>query len=186
MKTGIANLDGIYNREALLMAQDDSLVLVLGGPLAAMDKLKMQDLVLSCYTIAEFHPTTGGMSAIKNELHLKQFSGSRLISYIADYEQALNTMQKGQDLQYQNIRDYLQGFFSQHLTAANLDGRAFQFKQPLDSQLLNVTSADLAKLATQVEIIKITNMYLKLFNRTLKEKAEKLTIFIKGEYQTEK
>jgi hypothetical protein len=92
-------------------------------------------------------------------------------------------MQKIQDIQYQNIREYLQSFFSQHFTSANLDADAFQHKGPVDGQLLNVTQADLTRLAS--EVLKITNYYSRIFNRTLEEKAVKLIGFINKEYHLE-
>ncbi|MFI5162954.1 MAG: hypothetical protein ACHQHN_16855 [Sphingobacteriales bacterium] len=185
LKTDTANLNILYEDESQQMAKQDTLIQLLNEPIANMDKKKMQFLVLYCYDIREFHPTTGAMGAIKSELHLRQFSNSKLISLMADYEQATNTMQKSQDLQYQNIREYLQTFFSQHFTSANLDADAFQHRGPVDGQLLNVTQADLARLASQVEVLKITNYYMRIFNRALEEKAVKLTGFINKEYHLE-
>jgi hypothetical protein len=185
IKADITSLDSLYKEQLMLINKDDTLIKILNEPLGTVDKIKLQDLVLYCYTIAEFHPTVGAIGAIKSELHLKEFSNSKLTKYIADYEQTINSVQKGQEVQYQNLREYLQTFFANHFTAYNLDTRAIEHKPLMNAQLRNVTQDDLTQLGAEVEIIKITNYYELAYNRKMKNKAVKLIQYVGKQYNLE-
>src|SRR5579872_2096738 len=86
LKTDTANLDKLITSQKTFLKNDDSLMLILEQPFADMDKIKFQQLVYNTLSIRKFNISDGNISAIKNELHLKQFANSKITTYIGEYE----------------------------------------------------------------------------------------------------
>ena len=184
LKTDTLSLEQLNKSENLQIAKNDTLMHILKQPLTQANKVKMQDLILFCYDVNSFHPANGAITAIKNELHLKSLSDTKLMSYIANYESIESFYQSLYVTQYQNLRGYLQPFLTQHFTTENLDVGTFNRKL-LNSDLRNLTQNDMTQLASDVAIIKIVNRYLYHYNRDVKKKAEKLMQYAKKQFQVE-
>jgi hypothetical protein len=184
LKTDTLSLEQLNKTENLQIIKNDTLIHILKQPITQVNKVKMQDLILYCYDVNAFHPANGAITAIKNELHLKSLSGTKLISYIADYESDESFYQSIYGTQYQNLRGYLQPFLSRHFTADNLALGTLNRKL-LNSDMRDMTQNDMRQLASDVAIIKIVNGYLTRYNRGVKNKAVKLMEYAKKQFHLE-
>lgn len=181
LKADTLSLEQLNKTENLQIAKNDTLIHILQQPITQVNKVKMQDLILYCYDVNAFHPANGAIAAIKNELHLKSLSGTKLMSYLADYESDESFYQSIYATQYQNLREYFQPFLSRHFTVENLNGGTFNRKL-LNSEMRDLTQNDMMQLASDVTIIKIVNRYLSYYNRDVKKKAEKLMQYTKAQF----
>ncbi len=86
LKADTAQLNFIYKAEGQIVKYNDTLINLLQQPLGNADTRRIQKLAAKSHSIWLFHPSAGAMTAIKNELHLKQFSNSKIISFFATYE----------------------------------------------------------------------------------------------------
>src|SRR5579862_9159289 len=85
LKTDTISLHQIDSAESKIYRRTDTLILMLRQPLSKIDNKNFQRLTMACYSLWPFHPTLGAITAIKNELHLKQFANSKISSLIAGY-----------------------------------------------------------------------------------------------------
>jgi hypothetical protein len=115
LKEDTANLNFIYRKQTEVLNANDSLFVLLKQPLAKADLNKIQRFIIDSHNLWLFHATGGAILAIKNELHLKQFSESRIISYIASYESDMELTHTVQDIFLQYQRSMLDPFLRQHL-----------------------------------------------------------------------
>src|ERR1035438_6952848 len=121
LKTDTIRLDDIIANEKRMLRSNDTLFSLLQEPLEKLDTKKMQKVAINAHNMWPFHPSLGAITAIKNELHLKQFSNSEIISYIARYEGNIELLHTVQDITPQYQRNFLDPFFSRDFTPANLD-----------------------------------------------------------------
>src|SRR5665213_11080 len=61
-----------------LSMRNDSTYQLLQQPITTVDKKKLQKYIVDCYYIRLFTPSMGAITAIKNNLQLKQFSVSKI------------------------------------------------------------------------------------------------------------
>ena len=100
-----------------------------------------------------FHPSLGATGAIKNELHLKQFS-TRRSSATFRGTKGISNFCTVQDINLQYQRNYLDSFLTQHFIPANLDA-AFMKSSVPNGRMRNLTQADIDQLAADVVLIRI-------------------------------
>jgi len=163
-----------------LMA-NDSLFYFLQQPLAKADTKKIQKFAIDSHSIWLFHPSGGAIAAIKNELHLKKFSNSKIISYIARYEEHIELIHAAQDIALVYQRNYLDPFLSLHFTPANLNA-AFNNTVIPNGQMRNLTQVDMTQLAADMVLIKANTNEMIRDNKWLKEDAINLLQYVRKQY----
>lgn len=184
LQADTAQINFGYKGVAGIMKNNDTLFTMLQQPIAKIDLRKLQVLVAGAHSLYLFHPSMGAISAIKNEIHLKQFSNSKMIGFIENYERHIELTHTVQDIlmQYQHI--YLDSFLRLHLTPANLD-TAFSDKPVLTSQMRNLTQADLTQLAADLVLLKI-NLREQLRDcNFIRDDAVNMLKYVKEQYHPE-
>jgi hypothetical protein len=184
LKSDTARLNRIFEAQTQILKANDSLFNLLQQPLAKADLKKIQQLIISSHNLWTFHPSGGAIGAIKNEMHLKQFSESKIVNHIAAYETDIELTHTVQDIYLQYQRTMLDPFLRQHFTPGNLYA-AFNKKPPVDAQMRNLTQADLTQLAADMVLIRVVSDELVRDNRGLYQDGEKLLDYVKEEYGLE-
>jgi hypothetical protein len=183
LKTDTSQLREVDSAETSILKANDSLFNLLQQPLAKADTKTIQRLINASHNMWPFHPSLGAVGAIKNEMHLKQFSDSEIIGYIANYEghiDLLNTAQ-GVNLQYQ--RTYLDPFLRLHFTPANLD--AVFNHRPISSQMRNLTQEDLTQLSADMVLVRLVTHELIVDHKRCMDSAVKLLKYVTKQYHLE-
>jgi len=181
MKADGAKLDTIHMQETAILNSDDSLITILQQPLAKLDTKKLQSLAIDAHSIWLYHPIGGAIGAIKNELHLKQFSDSKIIGLIARYEEHIELEHTVQNITLQYQHTYLDPFILQHFTPGNLNAAFHQ--QPIPSgNMRNITQNDLTQLATDMALIRVNTFELLQDNARLKQDVVRLLQYAKTQY----
>ncbi len=181
LKADTAQLNIIFREETKIARHNDTLINLLQQPLAKADLRKLQKLVADSHSMWLFHPSAGAISAIKNELHLKQFSNSEIIGYFATYERHIELLHTDQDINLQYQRLYLDAFLTQHFTPSNM-AAAFGNSPVPNAQMRDLTQENMDQLATDMVLIRIiTNEMLK-DNRLVKADATELLQYVKKQY----
>jgi hypothetical protein len=181
LKTDTINLKHAITFEAVLVRKNDSLFYMLQQPVAKADKKKIQQLIHNCYYVILFHQSAGAFTAIKNQLHLKQFSESQIAKYIADYESDLQILTALEKIQSDNVGHNLESFFKLHFTPQNL--YAMIHKKPLvNGDMRDLTQNDLTQLSMNMEMIQGFNYDMINCQKELKTKAAKFIEYIRKEY----
>jgi len=181
LKADTAILNGNNAETAKILAANDSLFYLLQQPLAKADTKKIQKFAADSHSMWPFHPSGGAIAAIKNELHLKKFSDSKIISYIAKYESHIELIHTAQDITLVYQRNYLDPFLSLHFTPANLDA-AFNRGVIPSVQMRNLTQADMTQLAADMVLIKVNTNEMIRDTKWLKEDAVNLLQYVKEQY----
>lgn len=184
LKADTAQLNNIYKGESEILNSNDSLFRLLQQPLGKADLMSIQKFVVTSHSLWMFHPSTGAMNAIKNELRLRQFSNSEIISYMSNYEGHIALLHTVQDIALQYQRTYIDPFLRLHFTPLNLDA-AFDRKPMRDAQMRNLTQADLEQLNTDMVLIRINTNELINDNRRLKEDAVHLLQYVTKKFELE-
>ena len=104
-------------------------------PLDKIDRIKMQQLVLRAYNLKLFYPSLGAITAIKNELHIKQFANSKIAVYITGYEDRAKVLKELEDVQMRNLSTYVEDFFKDHFTPVNMRAAFIDDKPIVNSDL---------------------------------------------------
>src|SRR5665213_627903 len=181
LKTDTAQLNKIYREETKIAQSNDSLLTLLQQPLPKADTRGIQKQVAHSHNLWLFHLAAGAINAIKNELHLKQFSNSEIISYFAKYEKDIELLHTAQDVSLQYQRLYLDPFLTQHCTPANMVA-AFNHAEPT-TQMRNLTQGDLDQLAADMVLIRIVTNEMLRDNRLVKDDAVALLQYVTRQYQ---
>src|SRR5262249_46316987 len=92
LRADSAQLNVAYQGESEIYAANDSLVNMLQRRSEKNNMPQLVRLVAKSHSMWPFHPAGGAIAAIKNELHLKQFSNSKIINYIATYESHISLL----------------------------------------------------------------------------------------------
>lgn len=181
LKDDTASLNKIWAEETQIVKDNDSLIELLQKPLEKTDTKKMQKFIYYSHSMWPFHPSGGAIAAIKNELPLKQFSNSEIISHIAKYEGHIDLLHtiEGITLQYQ--RSYLDPFLTEHFTPSNLEA-SFDSASTPDSQMRNLSQEDMTQLAADMVLIKINTRELVDDNRLVKDDAVSLLKYVIKHY----
>jgi hypothetical protein len=184
LKADIIQLDQLDSAEMVIVKANDSLFYLLQQPLAKADTKRIQKLIIDSHNMWPFHPSLGAIGAIKNELHLKQFSNSEIIGYIATYEGHIDLLRTAQDVNLQYQRIYLDPFLRLHFTPANLHVAFNQHPIP-NSQMRNLTQEDLTQLSADMVLIRVVSNELIIDNRKLKNDAVELLKYVTKQYHLE-
>src|SRR6202000_1726822 len=172
LKADTMQLTNVDREEREILKANDSLFNLLQQPLAKVDTKKIQKLIIVSHNMWPFQPSLGAISAIKNEMHLKQFANSEMIGYIANYEGHLNLLRTAQDINLQYQHNYLDTFLRLHFTPANLDA-AFGHRS-ISSQMRNLTQEDLTQLSADMVLVKIVTDELIRDDKWCKDDVVKL------------
>jgi hypothetical protein len=181
LKNDTSTLREIESAETRILAKTDTLSGLLQQPMEKIDMKRKQQLIAECYSQWPFYPSLGGITAIKSELRLKQFSSSKISSYITGYEGRTSILHKLEDIHSKLMSDYLQGFFRLHFTPANLS-KALDHQPVVDGQMRDLTQKDLTQLATDLALIRNINSIMITYNRRLKTQAIEMMDYVKKQY----
>jgi hypothetical protein len=181
LKADTTRLNKVIEEQTKIRQANDSLITLLQRPLAAADLNQIQRLIINSHNLWAFHPAGGAIGAIKNELHLKQFAHSQLISHIADYESNIDLVHTVEDIYLQYQHNMLDAFLRQHFTPGNLLA-AFDHKPLPDAQMRNLTQADLTQLAADMVLIRVVSSELVRDDVSVKENAVNLLKYTILEY----
>ncbi len=184
LKADTAQLNEIYRAETGIIKNNDTLFTLLQQPLAKADTKKIQEFIAGSHSMWPFHPSLGAIGAIKNELHLKQFSNSEIISYFSRYERHIELLHTVQDINLQYQRNYLDPFLTAHFKPANLDA-AFMKSSVPDGQMRNLTQADIDQLAADVVLIRIISREMVSDNVRLKKDAADMLKYVVKQFDLE-
>lgn len=184
LKTDTIQLNQIYRGETLIVKYNDTLLNLLQQPLEKTDTRRIQKLAANSHSIWLFHASGGAIAAIKNELHLKQFSNSKLISYFATYERHIELLHTDQDISLQYQRIYLEPFITLHFTPANMIA-AFSNSSGPTAQMRNLTQGDIDQLAADMVLIRIVSKEMVTDSRSTKADAVNLLRYVTKQYHLE-
>src|SRR5580698_9253363 len=110
LKIDTASLNENILYEKKMGRRNDSLFTILQQPVDKIDRKRMQQLILSAYNLKLFYPSLGAITAIKNELHIKQFANSKIAMYITSYEDRAKVLKELEDVQKRNLSTYVEDF----------------------------------------------------------------------------
>jgi hypothetical protein len=181
LRADIKELDKVYNGELKIVKSNDTLINLLQRPLKTADTKRILWFVSRSHSLWPFHPATGAISAIKSELHLKQFSNSKIIGYIAAYESHTGLLHLIQDITLQYQRSYFEPFLSQHFFAPAIDS-VFQHLPVAKAPTHDLTQGDLSKMAASMVLIRINTNELLNDNRLARNDAVELLHYITKQY----
>jgi hypothetical protein len=170
-----------FQGESEIRAADDSLIELLQRPISSATTNRIQPLLIQAHSLWQFHPSAGAMAAIKNELHLNQFSSSKIIGLIAVYERHIELLNTVQDITLQYQRTYIDPFLLQHFTAASLQA-GFNNPSRAIPEIRNLSREDLTQLGADMVLVSINTEELKRVNRMLLADAKDLIQYVKERY----
>lgn len=170
--------------ETRLGKRIDSLVALLQQPANKIDKKEMQRLVGKVYNLKLFYPSLGAITAIKNELHIRQFSNSKISLYITNYEAMAHVLKELEDVQAQNLTNDIKSFFKDHFTPVNMYA-IFHDKPVVNSEVRNLAQNDITTLAVAVVLIGSFNNDLISYDKRLKQDAVKTIRYVSSQYSIE-
>jgi hypothetical protein len=183
MKNDTAQLNGIYLGEKEILDANDSLVELLQLPLKKENTERLLPLIHRSHSLWPFYPSDGAIGAIKNELHLKQFSNSKIIGLIAAYERHVELLHTDQEITLQYQKTYLDPFLFLHFTTASLKDA---FNPPHGAkpvnELRNLKQEDMSQLGSNLVLVRTNTEELIINNRRLFANAEELLKYVKEEY----
>ena len=181
LRADIKKLDQVYDGEVKIVKSNDTLISLLQQPLKTANTQRILWFVSRSHSLWPFHPATGAISAIKNELHLKQFSNSKIIGYIATYEGHTELLHLVQDITLQYQRNYFEPFLNQHFFAPAIDS-VFRKLPVAKAPIHDLTQDDLSKLAASMVLIRINTNELLDDNRQARNDAVELLHYIIKQY----
>jgi hypothetical protein len=184
LKADTAQLNKIALAEIKIAQSNDALITLLQQPFSKADTRHIQKQVANSHSLWLFHPSAGAIAAIKSELHLKQFSNSKIISFFATYEKDTELLHTAQDVSLQYQRLYLDPFLTQHFTPANMVA-AFDSHAVPTAQMRNLSQADLDQLAAEMVLIRLVSNEMVTDNRQVEDDAVKLLKYVKKQYSLE-
>jgi hypothetical protein len=160
----------------------DSLHDLLQQPFGLIDYKQLQNMIIDCDRIDFFYPSTGAMSTIKRELHLKKFVRTRISMHIDNYEKNIAVLEKFELRDIEYLGKYLEAFVSAHFTPENA---SFAIKRlPVVNGIMrNLKADDLVQLNVDVHLIKAYNLRLLAQYLKIKTDATAFILHINKTYQ---
>jgi hypothetical protein len=147
----------------------DSLFSLLTDPGKQKDLIRIQQLIRSSDNMNIFYPSTGAISTIKTELHLKKFVKTKLASHIDNYEKKINVLHEIENRDIDYMGKILETFMSKHLTPENAAAVVMEKTLP-DGKFRNISDEDLIQLSVDINLLKAYN--LQLLNRCIEIKSD--------------
>ncbi|MFC0517603.1 hypothetical protein ACFFGT_25545 [Mucilaginibacter angelicae] len=184
IKADTTQLNEIYREELKISKANDTLVSLLQQPFKKEEIGHIQKLVVASHSMWPFHQSAGAINAIKYELHLKQFSSSKIISYISEYEKHVELRHTVQDITLQYQRSFIDPFLLKHFTGASLDA-AFKKHPQASPQPRNLSQEDIDQLSADMILIRINTEELLADNLRVKNDAIKLLDYLKKQFDIE-
>ena len=181
LKTDTDRLNDIILNEKKIFRSNDTLFSLLQVPLEKLDTNRMQKVSINAHNMWPFHPSLGAIVANKNELHLKQFANSEIISYIARYEGNIELLHTVQDITLQYQRNFLDPFLPGILCPL-ISMRVFVLKTEPNKKMRNLTQEDLTQLGAEMVLIRINNDELVRDNEELKQIPLNLLEYVTKQY----
>jgi len=169
LKHDTASVGKLIDFELVQIKRTDSLYQMLIQPPSQIDYRQLQDMIVSCDRMDFFYPSTGAISTIKRELHLKEFVKTKIASYIDNYEKVVTVLQTFETRDVNYLGKYIETFVSNHFTPENASVAVLRFKV-LNGSMRNVSPADLVQLSVDINLIKAYD--LQLVNRYTNVKTE--------------
>ncbi|MFI5162861.1 MAG: hypothetical protein ACHQHN_16385 [Sphingobacteriales bacterium] len=184
LKADTVLLNNICRNETQIIKCNDTLILLLQQPLQNADTRRIQKLAANSHSMWPFRSSSGSMDAIKNELHLKQFSNSDIINYFSKYERHTELLYLAQNINLEYQRTYLDPFITQHFTPANMIA-AFNDSAMPNAQMRELTQRDMDQLAADMVLIRIISKEIVIDNRRLMGDATGMLKYVKAQYHPE-
>ena len=181
LRSDTAQLNKIFLEETKIVKSNDTLVTLLQQPFSKADIGQVQKQIANSHSLWLFYPSTGAIAAIKNELHLKQFSNSEIITYFAKYEKDIELLHTAQDINLQYQRLYLDPFLTQHFTPGNMVAAFADHGMPT-AEMRNLTQGDLEQLAADMVLVRIISKEMVRDNRQIKDDALALLQYVTKQY----
>jgi len=183
LKNDTNQLNVIYQAETEIFNSNGELMDLLQQPLKEVKIGRLQELIVKSHNLWPFHPSTGAIAAIKREIHLRQFSSSKMIGLIAGYEGRIDLLHTVQDITLQYQRMYIDPFLVRHFTASSLHS-AFNEKHSANAEVRNLSQEDLIQLGSDMALISINTKELLDKNRGIYTDASNLLYYVKEHFKT--
>ncbi|PWT70617.1 MAG: hypothetical protein C5B59_19605 [Bacteroidetes bacterium] len=181
LKNDTSQLNGIYEKESDILQANSALSDLLNKPLTEVNTDRLQRLIAASHNIWMFYPSTGAIAAIKNEIHLRQFSNSNMIGLIADYEKHIDLIRTVQGITLQYQRTYIDPFLLRHFTPANLNA-LFNNMPAVSKDTRNLSEEDLIQMGSDMALISLNTKELLGDNRRLFADASKLLEYAEKQF----
>jgi hypothetical protein len=181
IRSDTSQLNTVFREETEIFESDSELIDLLQHSLKEVNMDQLQQLIVQSHSLWPFHPSTGAMAAIKNEIHLSQFSNSNMIGLIAAYEKHIELLHTVQDINLQYQRMYIDPFLVHHFTSASLHA-SFNGKAVANVEARNLTQEDLIQLGSEMSLISINTKELLDNNRRLFNDASHLLNYTKKQF----
>ena len=168
--------------QTMQVQRADSLCEILRQPSGRIDYQRLQNMIVDFDRLDYFYPSSGAMTTIKNELHLKRFVKTKITTYIDNYEKGITVLQKFEDRDLEYMGRYLENFISKHFTPENI-GNAVTRAPVVNGVMRELKPEDLTQLCVDVNMIKAYNMRLLFQYKKLKTDATEFIDHIKKTYK---
>ena len=162
----------------------DSLYAILILPQNQIDYRKLQDMIVSCERIDFFYPSTGAISTIKKDLHLRKFVKNKIAMHIDLYEKGVSLLEKFEARDIDYMGKYLESFISSHFTPENA-AVAVTRTPVVNGNLRNLRPEDLIQLSVDISLIKAYNLRLISLYQGVKDNASQFIQHINITYNPE-
>ena len=116
-------------------------------------------MVVDCDRLDFFYPSTGAMSTIKKDLHLRKFVKTKIAKHIDLYEKDIVVLEKFEARDIDYMGKYLESFISNHFTPENITA-AVTRSPVVSATMRNLKNADLIQLSVDINLIKAYNIRL--------------------------
>lgn len=176
-----SRLNQIYYAESEIFKADSGLIDLLQKPVKEVEIDQLQTLIGKSHNLWPFYPSAGARTAIKNEIHLKEFSSSKMIGLIDAYERHIDLLNTVTDITLQYQRMYIDPFLVEHFNSAGLN-KVFNNKPDAKAEVRNLSQEDLTRLGSEMSLISINTWEILKNNRGLFEDAVGLLQYIKERY----
>ena len=181
LKKDTASLNATIAYQTNLQKNADSVFKLLRNPPGLIDTKKLERLIEKCFRVTTFTSSSGALTSIKNQLNLKQFSGSEISNYITDYEGQQNQMKTAEAIQVQQVKEIVEKFMQQHFTADDLYALRIDHSD-ISGNLRKTSPDDLENFrAAMVSVEDFNTLLVGSYNES-KESALKLMQYVRKEY----
>jgi hypothetical protein len=154
-----ANVQKLIEFEMVQVKRADSLYALLMQPPSQIDFKKLQDMIVSCDRLELYYPSTGAISTIKRELHLKKFVRTKIALHIDNYEKMATTLQTFENRDVEYLGKYIETFVSNHFTPENVSVAILR-SPVINGNMRNMTPAVLTQLSVDINLLKAYNLQL--------------------------
>lgn len=141
-------------------------------------------MIVSCDRMDIFYPSTGAISTIKRELHLKKFVKTNIALHIDNYEKFVTVLQAFENRDIDYLGKYLEAFVSNHFTPENTALAVLRMPVANES-MRNMSPVVLTQLSVDINLIKAYNLQLVSRYTKIKQEATSFIKYVRETYQLE-